>query len=66
MIKHDNTIEKINFHLDVGQGRAEAIMSYVQILDHLDHQEQHDDLYKFRAIPLDTIPTKNGRELMEK
>ena len=27
-----------------------AIMSYVQILDHLDHQEQHDDLYKFRAI----------------
>ena len=25
-------------------------MSYVQILDHLDHQEQHEDLYKFRAI----------------
>ena len=25
-------------------------MSYVLILDHLDHQEQHDDLYKFRAI----------------
>ena len=48
--QHDNVIEKINFHLDVGQGRAEAIMSYVQILDHLDHQEQHEDLYKFRAI----------------
>ena len=48
--QHDNAIEKINFHLYVGQGRAEAIMSYVQILDHLDHQEQHDDLYKFRAI----------------
>ena len=47
--QHDNSIEKINFHLDVGQGRAEAIMSYVQILDHLDHQEQHEDLYKFRA-----------------
>ena len=30
--QHDNAIEKINFHLDVGQGRAEAIMSYVQIL----------------------------------
>ena len=27
-----------------------AIMSYVQILDHLDHQEQQEDLYKFRAI----------------
>ena len=48
--QHDNAIEKINFHLDVGQGRAEVIMSYVQILDHLDHQEQQEDLYKFRAI----------------
>ena len=26
-------------------------MSYVQLLDHLDHQEQQEDLYKFRAIP---------------
>ena len=48
--QHDNAIDKINFHLDVGQGRAEAIMSYVQILDHLDQQEQQEDLYKFRAI----------------
>ena len=48
--QHDNAIGKINFHLDVGQGRAEVIMSYVQILDHLDHQEQQEDLYKFRAI----------------
>ena len=48
--QHDNAVEKINFHLDVGQGRAEALMSYVQILEHPDHQEQHDDLYKFRAI----------------
>ena len=48
--QHDNDIYKINFHLDVGQGRAEASMSYVQSLDHLDHQEQQEDLYKFRAI----------------
>ena len=48
--QHDNTIDKINLHLDVGHGRAEAIMCYVQILDHLDHQEQQEDLYKFRAI----------------
>ena len=40
----------INFHLDVGQGRGETIMSYVQNLDPLDHQEQQEDLYKFRAI----------------
>ena len=25
-------------------------MSYVQIVDHLDQQEQHEDMYKFRAI----------------
>ena len=48
--QHDSTIDKINFHMDVGQGRAETIMFYVQNLDHLDHHEQHDDLYKFRAI----------------
>ena len=48
--QHDNAIEKINFHLDGGQGRAKAIMSYVQMFDHLVHQEQHVDLYKFRAI----------------
>ena len=48
--QHDNAIDKINFHHDVGQGRAdEAIMSYVQISDHLDHQEQQEDLYKLMA-----------------
>ena len=47
---HDNAIEKINYYLDVRQGRAEAIMSCVQILEHLDHQKHHDDLNKFRAI----------------
>ena len=48
--QHDNATDKINFHLDVGLGRAETIMPYVQILDHLDHQEQQEDLYKYRAI----------------
>ena len=48
--QHDNAIEKISFNHDVGQGRAEAYISYVKIVDHLDHQEQHDDLYKFRSI----------------
>ena len=48
--QHDNAIDKTNFQLDVGQDRAKAIMSYFQILDHLDHQEQQEDLYKFRAI----------------
>ena len=48
--QHDNAIKKTNFHLNVGQGRSKAIMFYVQILDHLDQQGQHDNLYKFRAI----------------
>ena len=48
--QHDNAIDKMNLHLDDGQERAEAIMSYVQVLDHFDHQEQQEDLYKFRAI----------------
>ena len=48
--EHDNVIKKINFHLDVGQGRAEAIMSSVQILDHVDQQEMHDYQYEVRAI----------------
>ena len=48
--QHDNAIDKINFHLDVGQGRAEAMMSYVQFLVHLDQPEQQEDLHKFRAI----------------
>ena len=47
--QHDNAIDKINFNLDVGQGRAEAIMSYVQILDHLDQQEQQDSLHVVQA-----------------
>ena len=44
--QYDNAIDKIDFQLDVGQGRAEAIMSYVQILDNLDQQEQQEDLNK--------------------
>ena len=39
---YDEAIDKINFYLDVGQGRADAIMLYVQILDHLDQQEEQE------------------------
>ena len=68
--QHDNAIDKINFHLDFGQGRAEAIMSYVQILDHHDQQEQQEDLYKFRAItghqgPLSPRDEKYQRQYMQ-
>ena len=41
----------INFLLDVGQGRSQAIISYNQVLNYLEKENQDDEsLYKFRAI----------------
>ena len=41
----------INFLLDVGQGRPQAIISYNQVLNYLEKDNQGDEsLYKFRAI----------------
>ena len=53
--KHDedqNTmVDNINFLLDVGQGRSQAIISYNQVLNYLEKSNQEDEsLYKFRAI----------------
>ena len=44
-------VDNINFLLDVGQGRSQAIISYNQELNYLE-RENHDDesLNKFRAI----------------
>ena len=43
--------DNINFLLDVGQGRSQAIISYSHILNYLEKDNQEDDsLYKFRAI----------------
>ena len=44
-------VDKINFLLDVGQGRSQAIISYNQVLNYLEKTHQEDDsLYKFTAI----------------
>ena len=44
-------VDNINFLLDVGQGRSQAIISYNQVLNYLEKENQEDDsLYKFRAI----------------
>ena len=44
-------VNKINFLLDVSQGKSQAIISYNQVLDYLEKAQQEDDsLYKFRAI----------------
>ena len=44
-------VDNINFLLDVGQGRSQAIISYNQVLNYLEKDNQEDDsLHKFRAI----------------
>ena len=44
-------VDNINFLLDVGQGRSQAIISYNQVLNYLEKYNQEDEsLYKFRAI----------------
>ena len=54
-------VDKINFLLDVGQGRSQAIISYNQILNYLEKDNQEDDsLYNFRAITYHCGPLKKS------
>ena len=47
----ESMAENINFLLDVGQGRSQAIISHNQALSYLEKENQDDEiLYKFRAI----------------
>ena len=48
-------VENINFILDIGNGKVEELISYNQLLEHLENTQDHDmgmdqELYKFRAI----------------
>ena len=44
-------VDNINFLLDLGQGRSQAIISYNQMLNYHEKENQEDEsLYKFRAI----------------
>ena len=44
-------VDNISFLLDVGLGRSQAIISYNQVLNYLEKENQDDKtLYKFRAI----------------
>ena len=43
--------ENINFLLQMDQGRSQAIISYSQVLNYLEKDNQDDEtLYKFRVI----------------
>ena len=44
-------VDNVNFLLDVGQGRSQVIISYNQVLNYIEKENQDDEtLYKFRAI----------------
>ena len=55
-------VDNINFLLDVGQGRSQAIIFYNQLLNYLMKENQDDEsLYMFRAITLKKDhPNYNG------
>ena len=47
--------ENINFILDIGNGKVEELISYNQLLDHLEtaqdnYLDMDEELFKFRAI----------------
>ena len=57
IIDQDNgqRIENNNFILDIGIGKVEELISYSQLLEHLENAQDHDmgmdqELYRFRAI----------------
>ena len=57
IIDQDNgqRIENIHFILDIGNGKVEELISYNQLLEHLENAQDHDmgmdqELYRFRAI----------------
>ena len=52
--------ENINFLLDVAQGRSQAIISYNQILNYLENDNQDDETqFQFRAITGHQGPLEN-------
>ena len=57
IIDQDNgqRIDNITFILDIGNGKVEELISYNQLLEHLENAQDHDmgmnqELYRFRAI----------------
>ena len=57
IIDQDNgqRVENINFILDIDNGKVEELISYNQLLEHLENAQDHDmgmdqELYRFRAI----------------
>ena len=47
---NDEAIEQIMYLLDIGQGRSQPILSFNQVLDYIEQDNQQDTLFNFRAI----------------
>ena len=43
-------IPNINFILDIGEGKIEELITYNQLLDHLEHAEEQRQLYRLRTL----------------
>ena len=55
--------DKINFLLDVGQGRSQAIISYSQVLIYLEKENQDDETLQhtnYHALLKKDDPNYNG------
>ena len=53
--KNGHRVENINFILDIGDGKVEELISYNQLLEHLENSQNNDmgmdqELLKFRSI----------------
>ena len=58
-----NQIPNTNFILDIGEGKVEELITYNQLLDHLEQAEEQDnsmdeECYRFRAIIGHKVPLK--------
>ena len=41
-LKNCHTVENINFILDIGNGKVEELISYNQLLEHLENAQEND------------------------
>ena len=54
-VADSNRISNFDYILDIGEGKVEELITYIQLLDHLEQAEEQvnsmdQEVYKFRAI----------------
>ena len=61
--ENGHRIENLNFIIDFSNGKVEELISYNQLLDHLETAQNNylgvdEELFKFRALILHQCPLK--------